>query len=87
MKLALQNLTRKLLLRLDKALDMPKYRVKHENVFAKPRGSHHVIICHVDRANNRETVIEMTRETYYKIRDQLKSFDKKNENNSEQTTV
>lgn len=87
MKSTLQNLTRKLLLRLDKALDMPKYRAKNENVFARPRGSHHVIICHVDRANSRETVIEMTRETYYKIRDQLKSFDKKNENNRDEITT
>jgi len=79
------KLIRKLLYKLDKALDMPKYRAKHENVFARPRGNHHLIICHVDRANSRETVIEMTRETYFSIRDQLKSFDKKNEDHSTQT--
>ena len=81
----MKNLLKKLIYKLDKALDMPKYRAKHENVFAHPRGKNHVIISHVDLVNKRETTIEMTRETYYKIRDQLKSFDKKNEDHSTQT--
>ena len=82
----MKNLLKKLIYKLDKALDMPKYRAKHENVFVHPRGKNHVIISHVDLVNKRETTIEMTRETYFSIRDQLKSFDKKNENHRDEIT-
>ena len=74
------KLIRKLLYRLDKALDMPKYRVKHENIMVHV-SENHVHISH--KGTDNFTSVTLSKETYFAIKDKIKSFDKKNGNISD----
>lgn len=77
------KLIRKLLYRLDKALDMPKYRVKHENIMVHVSDNHvHITYKGKDNFSN----VTLSKETYFAIKDKIKSFDKKNENNRDEIT-
>ena len=70
------NLTRNIINRLDKALDMPKYRVKHENIMVHVSENHvHISYKGEDHMSN----ITMTKDAYFAIRDKIKSFNKKHE--------
>ena len=72
------NLTRNIINRLDKALDMPKYRVKHEEIVAFP---HDHFITFSRKTNDGQKGISFTisKEAYFAIKDKIKSFDKKHE--------
>lgn len=77
----LKNLIRRLIHKLDKMLNMPEYRIKHENVMV------HITHNYVHlsyKGDGHMSSIQITRESYFAIKDKIKSFDKKNvQNNTE----
>ena len=80
MKEIIQNLTRKIIYRLDKALNMPKYRVKHEDIMVHVTDNYvHISYKGKDHMSN----ICMTQDTFFAIRDKIKSFNKKHGNISD----
>lgn len=77
MKEIIQNLTRKIICRLDKVLDMPKYRVKHEDIMVHVTEKYvHITYKGKDNYSN----VTLSKESYFAIKDKIKSFNKKHGN-------
>jgi len=71
------KLIRKVLKGVERKLDCPKYRVKTPNVIVNV---HELSVFITDKKTGMH--VQMSRDDYFKIRDQIKSYSKKNENNS-----
>lgn len=73
----MKNLLKKLIYKLDKVLDMPRYRVKHEDIMVHVTDSYiHIGYKGQDHMSN----ITMTHDTFFSIKDKIKSFNKKHGN-------
>lgn len=73
----MKNLIRKLIYKLDRVLDMPKYRVKHEGILVHVT-ENYVHITYKGKDNFSK--VTLSKESYYAIKDKIKSFNKKHGN-------
>lgn len=71
------KLIRKVLKGVERRLDEPKYRVKTPNVIVNV---HELSVFITDKKSGMH--VQISRDDYFKIRDQIKSYSKKNENHS-----
>ena len=79
----MKNLLKKLIYKLDKALDMPKYRIKCREIIARPV-ENGIIFSKITKKDDPVGFsFKMTYEDYFYIRDQIKSYRKKHGNISD----
>lgn len=80
----MKNLIRKLIYRLEKRLDLPKYRVKHENIMVHVSENY----VHISYKNDDHLAsMSLTKDSYFAIRDKIKSFDRKHEKDVSDTVA
>lgn len=80
----MKNLLRNLILKLDKKLDLPRYRVKQDHVVVHVT-ENYVIVTQHDKEHGTSTSMKMTIDTYFGVRDQIKSYRRKHEKHTSDT--